>query len=84
MNVKTQMYRTRHLVDILPTRPLGTHCRQFNFAQGNREISSNSQHANVVLRADKSAGAFYRQSIRVASPGYNGYARNANAPTIHR
>lgn len=71
MNIKTQMYRARHLIDVLPASTLRTHSRELNFVQGNMDVGIYNQHATAtpVRRFELPAPSFFRQPKRAAG-GY--------------
>ena len=80
MNIKTQMYRTRHLVDVLPASTLSTHSREFNFVQRNMDMGIYNQHgyATPLRSVQLPARSFGRQPARAESGYQNGLGENAN------
>lgn len=80
MDIKAQMYRTRHLVDVLPASTLSTHGRELNFVQRNMDMGIYNQHrpATPVRSVQLPARSFGRQPIPAASGYQNGLGGNTN------
>lgn len=67
MNIKTQMYRARHLVDVLSPSTLRSHGREFNFMEGNMDVGIDDQHSFTPDdRFEWPAPSFARQSTWAA------------------
>ena len=80
MDIKAQMYRTRHLVDVLPTRTLSAHSGEFNFMQRDMNMGIYNQHstATPVRSVQLPARSFGRQPTRAATGYQNGLGGNTN------
>lgn len=80
MDIKTQMYRTRHLIDILPASTLRTHSRELNLVQRNMDMGIYNQHrsATPVRSVQLPARSFGRQPTLAASGYQNGLSGNTN------
>jgi hypothetical protein len=81
MDIKTQMYRTRHLVDVLPASPLSTHSSELNFLQRNMDMGIYNQHRTAipVRSVQLPARSFGRQPIQAANGYQTELGGNTNA-----
>ena len=71
MNIKTQMYRTRHLIDVLPARPLSTHGREFNLVQ--RNVNMGIYHQYQFATPGRKFLLIAPQIAHQLIPAANGY-----------
>lgn len=67
-----QMYRTRHLIDVLPPRPLGAHGGDLDFMQGDLHMGVYSQHKRITHKFELAEAEFARPPTLAASAYQSG------------
>ena len=62
-----QMYRTRHLIDVLPPRSLSAHGGDLDFMQRDLEMGVYSQHKRVTYKFELDGPVLARPPILAAN-----------------
>lgn len=81
MNIETQMYRTRYLIDVLPARTLGAHGGELDFVQRDVNMRIDNQHRRITpVRSVRLAVRVLAHLPALAASGYpSGLSANTSA-----